>query len=81
MRRMSDYQPKMNDWLWYFSLPLIWYIALFVAAILLPRYPAPALFAIGAAAVLLLFTGLHNAWDLVIYLAVERSHPEGENTD
>jgi hypothetical protein len=32
----------------------------------------PALFVIGATALLLLFIGIHNAWDTVTYVAVER---------
>ena len=32
--------------------------------------PAPALFAIGAATILLVFIGIHNAWDTVTYIAV-----------
>ena len=81
MRRIAEYQPKLNDWLWYFTFPLILYTALAVAAMVLPGNPVPGLYAIGAVAVLFLFTGLHNAWDLVIYLAVERAHPESENRD
>jgi hypothetical protein len=78
MRRMTDYQPKVNDWVWYFSIPLILYAALVVAALVLPGNPVLALYAIGATTVLFLFTGIHNAWDLVTYLAVELSHPESE---
>ncbi len=81
IRRIADYQPKMNDWVWYISIPLILYTALFVAAIVLPGHPAPALYAIGAVTVFLLFTGIHNAWDLVTYLAVDLSHRESENRE
>jgi len=28
-----------------------------------------------------LFIGIHNAWDLVTYLAVERAHPENRDRD
>jgi len=47
----------------------------------LPGNPAPALFVIGAGTVLLLFTGIHNAWDTVTYLAIERSQPENKSQD
>jgi len=43
--------------------------------------PAPALFVIGAATVLLLFIGIHNAWDTVTYVALERSQPENKSQD
>ena len=29
-----------------------------------------ALFGVGAAALLLLFTGIHNAWDSIVYLVL-----------
>jgi hypothetical protein len=79
MRNFEDYQPKRYDWVWYITIPIVTYACLIVAAILLPGYPAPNLYAIAAVALILLFTGIHNAWDLVVYLAVERAHPEGED--
>jgi hypothetical protein len=79
MRHLPDYQPKTNDWVWYFTAPLILYIALIAAAWVLPRSPAPALYAIAAISVGFLLVGLRNAWDLVIYLAIDLSHPnEGD---
>ncbi len=75
-RLQADYQPVLSDWLWHTILPLVSYTALVVAAILLPVHPAPALFVIAAATVLLLFIGIHNAWDVVTYVPFERSQPE-----
>jgi hypothetical protein len=72
VRRQPSYAPDLGDWLWFGVLPLTANLALVVAAILLPRQPTSALFGIGATAVLLLFIGIHNAWDGVTYLAVER---------
>src|SRR5437660_8491337 len=80
-RHQTDYQPVLEDWLWHTVFPLVSYTALLVAAIVLPGNPAPALFVIGAATVLLLFTGIHNAWDTVTYLAIERSQPENKSQD
>ena len=53
-RRQTDYEPVLEDWLWHTVLPLASYTGLVVAALLLPGYPAPALFVIAAATVLLL---------------------------
>jgi hypothetical protein len=61
--------------------PLVSYTALLVAAIALPGYPAPALFAIAAGTVLLLFIGIHNAWDNVIFIALELSRPQNKSQD
>ena len=80
-RRQADYQLVLEDWLWYLLFPLVSYIALLVAAILLPNNPMPALYGIGAVMVLLLFTGIHNAWDTVTYVAVDLSQPENKNHD
>jgi hypothetical protein len=77
-RRQSDYVPVLEDWIWHGALPLIAYATLLVAALLLPRDPAPSLFVIGGAALLLLFVGIHNAWDSVVYIALtRRQQPEG----
>jgi hypothetical protein len=80
-RRQTDYQPVLEDWLWYTVFPLVSYTALVVAAIVLPGHPVPALFVTGAVTVLLLFTGIHNAWDTVTYIAIEFSQPENESQD
>src|SRR6266478_1326143 len=80
-RRQTDYQPVLEDWLWHTVFPLVSYTALVVAALLLPGNPVPALFGIGAATVLLLFIGIHNAWDNVTYTAIELSGPQNKSQD
>jgi hypothetical protein len=75
-RHRLDYQPVLSDWLWYTVLPLVSYAALVVAAIVLPSQPVPALFVIAAVTMLLLFIGIHNAWDVVTYTVFERSQPQ-----
>jgi hypothetical protein len=80
-RRQSDYQLVLEDWLWYTAFPIVSYIAFFVAAILLLVNPAPALFVIAAATLVLLFTSIHNAWDSVTYIAVYLSQPEDKQQD
>ena len=81
LRRQTDYQPVMEDWLFHTVFPLVSYTALVVAAIVLPGHPVPALFVIGAATLLLLFIGIHNAWDTVTYIALERYQPENKSQD
>ena len=80
-RRQTSYQPVLEDWLFHTVLPLVSYTALLVAAIVLPGQPAPALFVIAAATVLLLFMGIHNAWDNVTYTAIELSRPQNKSQD
>jgi hypothetical protein len=81
VRRQTDYQPVKEDWLFHTVLPLVSYSALVVAASVLPAHPAPALFVIAAATVLLLFIGIHNAWDNVTYIALELSQRQNERQD
>lgn len=77
-RRQTDYVPVFEDWLWHGVLPLMAYAALLVAAVVLQRHHAQSLFGIGATAILLLFVGIHNAWDAVTYIALDRrQRPEG----
>lgn len=80
-QRLADYQPVLSDWLWYVVLPLVSYIALVVAAMLLPGTPALALFVIAAGTMLFLFIGIHNAWDVVTYTAIECSQPQNTSQD
>ena len=79
--RLVGYQLVRSDWLWYTLLPLISYTALVVAAILLPIFPGPVLFSIAAVTLLLLFMGIRNAWDVVTYIAIERSQPQETSQD
>lgn len=80
-RRQTIYQPVLEDWLWHTIFPLVSYMALAVAAILLLISPVPTLFVIGAATVLLLFIGIHNAWDAVTYLVIRRIEGEKKEQD
>ncbi len=69
--RVRGYTPVFEDWLWHTMLPPLAYGALVLAALFLPRAPMGALFAIGGAALLLLFVGIHNSWDTVTYIATD----------
>lgn len=75
-KRQISYKPVLEDWLWHTILPFIAYVVLLVAAILLRHHPEPALFTIGAVALLLLFIGIHNSWDTVTYVAVGRKQEQ-----
>jgi hypothetical protein len=80
-RRQTDYEPVLEDWLWHTIFPLLSYMALVGASIALITNPVPALFVIAAATVLLLFIGIHNAWDSVTYLITERLVPGDKEQD
>ena len=72
-RRQSGYQPVFEDWVFHVVLPLVAYALLVVAGVFLRSYPRRTLFIVAASALLLLFDGIHNAWDTVTFIAVEHS--------
>jgi hypothetical protein len=73
-----NYKPVWEDWLWYSILPLLAYILLLLAGILVRGYPQKALFIVGVVALLLLFIGIHNAWDSVTYIAIVHAKKKRE---
>jgi hypothetical protein len=67
MRKQVVYKPEFEDWLFHVALPLAAYALLAVSAFAAHAYTREALFGVAAAALLLLFVGIHNAWDGVAY--------------
>ena len=66
--------PSMDreDWIFFIGLPYLSYLLLIVAAVglwLHAGFGAPLL---AVATMLLIVTGIHNAWDLVIWFAQQR---------
>jgi len=70
-RRQSLYQPVLEDWIWHNAMPMLAYSALLVGGAVLGPSSTGALFAIGGATLLLVFVGIHNAWDTVTYVALQ----------
>jgi len=69
-RVQKGYVPTTEDWVFHAALPLLSYAGLLIAAIAFQLSPQSALFVVAAAALMLLFIGIHNAWDTVTYIAV-----------
>lgn len=67
MRRQTAYKPDIEDLLGHAIVPLLAYALIVVAAVVAFTHLYGALFAIGAAALLLLFVGIHNAWDAIAF--------------
>jgi hypothetical protein len=76
LRRQTHYVPVLEDWIWHCALPFVSYAALLSAPIILRWHPRASLFMIGATTLLLLFIGIHNAWDSVTYIAIQRSEKD-----
>jgi len=68
-RRQVHYSPLVSDWTWHVAMPLAGYAALAVGAAMLPRSLPVALDTVAAASLLLLFVGIHNAWDSAVWIA------------
>jgi len=69
-RRMgvqTAYHPVFEDWLFHALLPFAAYAMLAIATFAARNHVRMALFGVGASALLLLFIGIHNAWDAVTY--------------
>ena len=71
-RGRREYRPMLEDWIWNALLPSLCYLALLTAGVLLVSHPLPALYTIGGVALTLLFIGIHNAWDLAVWITAER---------
>src|SRR5262249_12642273 len=75
-RQQTVYQPVLEDWIWHNILPFAAYATLTIAGIALAAGSSAALFEIAGAELLLLFIGIHNAWDTVTYVTLEQSRRE-----
>jgi hypothetical protein len=75
-RRQRDYKPELEDWIWHAALPIIAYGTLLVTGLLVSKYSSVSLNLIGAAALLLVFVGIHNAWDTVTYVTIQRARAQ-----
>lgn len=67
MRGQTAYRPDIEDWSFHAALPFAAHSTLIVSAYASLSHPREALFGVGAAVLLLLFIGIHNAWDATTY--------------
>jgi hypothetical protein len=73
------YVPVREDWLWNVVMPALVYAALLVLA-LLPGGGAPVgLHVVAGMALLLLFIGIRNAWDVAVWHSTTK--PSGDSQD
>ena len=78
MRKQTSYRPELDDWLFYGLLPLVGYALLLVSASIAVSHAHEAFLGVAAAALLLLFAGIHNAWDAIAYHIFVRMRKEKE---
>ncbi|HEV2319661.1 MAG TPA: hypothetical protein VGV18_07925 [Verrucomicrobiae bacterium] len=80
MRRQTVYKPVFEDWLFHALLPLAAYGMLTGSSCVTASHQEAALYVVAAAVLLLLFIGLHNAWDTVIYHTFVRKPKQKQKT-
>jgi len=79
LRVQTTYKPVFEDWLFHVLLPFAAYAMLAGSACAAPSHARPALFLVAAAVLLLLFIGIHNAWDAVTYHVFVREWEQRES--
>jgi hypothetical protein len=67
MVRQPAYKPQFEDWMFHVILPFAAYATLAASSFTANTHTRESLFAVGAAALMLLFDGIHNSWDNVSY--------------
>jgi len=81
LRKQTAYKPVFEDWLFHALLPLAAYALLAVSALIARSYARRALFVVAGSTLLLLFVGIHNAWDAVTYLVFVHRNEQTEVHD
>ncbi|MEI9992248.1 MAG: hypothetical protein WDM86_19695 [Rhizomicrobium sp.] len=80
MRRQRAYRMDMEDRIFHVLLPFVAYGLLVLSGAVALAHLEAALFGIGAATLILLFDGIHNAWDAVAYqVYIVRNQKSGES--
>ena len=73
MHRMrSDYVPVAEDWIWNAVLPLMAYGGLLAGSFLIWHHLQVALFTVAVVALALLYIGIHNAWDIAVWMTMKQ---------
>ena len=69
----TGYVLVFEDWLFHTGLPFVAYLTVLAASLTLVSHTVDAEFGLASASLLLLFVGIHNAWDTVTYIATDQS--------
>lgn len=67
MRSQTIYTPEFEDWLFHFILPCAAYSILAISGFVIRVRAYWPMFGVAVAVLLLLFVGIHNAWDAATY--------------
>jgi hypothetical protein len=72
LRNQTVYKPVFEDWLFHVVLPMAAYMVLTLSLFAAFSHIGEALFGVGGAALLLLFTGIHNSYDNISHIVLVR---------
>lgn len=79
--KQKAYKPVFEDYVYRVIIPAIGYAAVAAAALVARTDERAALFELSAAVLLLLFTGIHDAWDNATFLVFyKRGQADSENS-
>ena len=80
IRRMASvYVPVREDWIWNVALPAVAYGGLLAVAFLVWDWTVRSLYGVAAALLLLLFVGIHNAWDIAVWNSLSKPDEPNPN--
>jgi hypothetical protein len=71
--RNPAYAPVWEDWIWNAVLPTLAYALLLGMGLVIWRRPPVALYGVAGISLLLLFVGIHNAWDIAVWMTLSKS--------
>jgi hypothetical protein len=75
----TTYKPAAEDWIWNATLPLACCLALLATSALMFSHAITALYIVGIVTLAMLFIGIHNAWDLAVWITAERPSKQQEH--
>jgi hypothetical protein len=80
-KSFGAYKLVLEDWIWHVILPVASHATILIGGLALLRFTTGALFAVGSASLLLLFIGIHNAWDTVTFMVVKKIEKKTQEAD
>ena len=69
MLHQSAYKPDAEDWAFHCVVPIATYLLLALSAFWAESHESDALLAVAAVCLSLLFVGIHNSWDSVVFVS------------
>src|SRR5262249_41253408 len=72
----SEYVPVREDWIFNVMVPTLAYGGLLLLGFLVWRQLQLALYGVAIVSLILLFTGIRNAWDIAVWMALAKPQPE-----